>query len=209
MKKLIASLLTVAATLTMTAQNFEGKITYANTWKSKSFMMNDKKLTSLMGDKQEYIVKDGNYKSTPNGTWIQWTMYINKDNKIYSKLLNNETIYFSDAKESEDVILDIKLNKGVTEILGHKCDELVLTCKSGVQKYYFSDDVKVDSKQYINHKFGNWYDVMRMSNAWPLKMIIENDKSSMESVATEIKEMPLDAKLFEIPADAVIKKSPK
>ena len=58
-----------------------------------------------------------------------------QDNKIYNKMGTTETVYWNDASKNEDVVLKSELHKEVITILGYKCDELVLTCKSGTQKY--------------------------------------------------------------------------
>ena len=208
MKNIVIVLLTVMTTLTVVGQNFEGKIAYTNIYKSKKWMMSDEKLNDLMGTKQQYFIKGGDYKSITNGTWIQYTQYINKDNKIYTKLYDNETVYWNDAALQDDQVLKVELNKKAIEILGYKCDEVILTCKSGVQKYYFNSSIAVDSKLFSNHKFGNWFDYLKEANALPLKIIIDSEKFSMESIATEVKEMKLEGKAFELPANCKAKKNP-
>lgn len=204
-------LLIIAATLALTptfAQSFEGKITYQNSIKSKMPTMADEQFNSMMGTKQEYYIKEGNYKSVNNGTFMQWQLYINKDNKLYNKMSNTETILWNDASENADSILSSVVNKDALEILGYKCDELILTCKTGTQKYYYNSKLGVNTKLFINHKYGNWYDYLKRSNALPLKMIIDNQQYTMESVATEIKTVKLDDKEFKLPANAQTEKSP-
>jgi hypothetical protein len=207
MKKIVFILLTTVTALTATGQIFEGKIVYNNTYKSKQWLISDEKLNSLMGTKQYFFVKGGDYKSLTNGTF-QWTEYINKDNKIYIKILDKETIYWSDALKQEDKILKVELHKDATEILGHKCDEIILTTKAGTSKYYFNSITATDSKLFEKHKLGNWYDYLKMANAWPLKIVVDNDKFSLVSIASEIKEMKLDEKSFALPANSPIKKNP-
>jgi hypothetical protein len=121
---------------------------------------------------------------------------------------NSETVFWQDAGVNPDEVISSKLYKGAAEILGYKCDELVLTCKSGIQKYYFNTKLFVDSKLYANHKFGNWYDYLSKANALPLKIIIENPEFTLISVATEIKQSHLDEKIFELPAGVKMEKQP-
>ena len=208
MKKTLISLLALFASLTIFGQTFEGEIIYQNTFKSKTTNLTDQQLSSMIGSKQEYYIKKGNYKSVTNGTFEQWQLYVNADNKLYNKMSNSETIFWNDGSVNADEVLSSVLNKGVTEILGYKCDELILTCKSGIQKYYFNSKLSVDTKLYSNHKYGNWYDYLSKANALPLKTIIDNAQFTMESVATEIKPTQLDDKLFILPDDAKTAKSP-
>ena len=168
----------------------------------------DQQFTTMMGSTQDYFIKSGDYKSVANGSFFQWQLYVNKDNKLYSKMANSETLLWNDGSENKDEIIKTELNKGVTEILGFKCDELILTCKSGTQKYYFNSKLSVDTKLFINHKFGNWYDYLLKANALPLKTIVDNAQFTLESVATEVKETKLDKTLFDLPANVQTTKSP-
>lgn len=208
MRKALVIVLTILSTITVFGQTFEGKIFYANTYKSKNPKMTDQQWTSMMGSTQEYLIKGGDYKSIANGTLVQWQHYINKDNKLYNKMSNSETAFWNDASVQGDEILKAEINKGVTEVLGYKCDEVILTCKSGIQKYYFNSKLSVDTKLFANHKFGNWFDYLSKSNSLPLKSVIETAQFTMESVATEVKPMKLDKKTFELPAGIKTEKNP-
>lgn len=208
MKTILTIALTILTVSTVFGQSFEGKITYQNSFKSKLPNMKDEQFNSMMGTKQEYYIKGGNYKSVTNGTFSQWQLYINTDNKLYNKVSNSETILWNDGSVNDDSIISSKVNKDVIEILGYKCDELVLTCKTGTQKYYFNSKLGVDTKLFADHKYGNWYDYLKQANALPLKMIIDNQQFTMESVSTEVKPMKLDDKEFQLPANAKTGKSP-
>jgi hypothetical protein len=208
MTKTIPFLLATLFAITSFGQTFEGKIVYKNTYKSKMPNVTDDQLTTMMGSTQEYFIKNGDYKSIANGSFFQSQLYVNKDNKLYSKMANSEFLLWNDGATNPDEILKAEVNKGITEILGYKCDELILTCKSGTQKYYFNTKLSVDAKLFVNHKFGNWYDFISKSNSLPLKSIIDNGQFTLESVAIEVKEMKLDKTIFDLPADAKTIKSP-
>ena len=208
MTRTIAFLLATLFAITSFGQTFEGKIVYKNSYKSKMPNVTDEQFTAMMGSTQEYFIKDGDYKSVANGSFFQWQLYINKDNKLYTKMTNSEILLWNDGAANSDEILKGEVNKGVTEILGYKCDELILTCKSGIQKYYFNIKFSVDPKLFINHKFGNWYDFVSKSNSLPLKSIVDNGQFTLESVATEVKESKVDKTLFELPANSKTMKSP-
>jgi hypothetical protein len=181
---------------------------YENSFKSKIPNLSDQQFSAMLGSKQEYYIKKGDYKSVTNGTLAQWQLYINTDNKLYNKMSNSETILWNDGSVNSDEILSSVLSKGVVVVLGYTCDELILVCKSGIQKYYFNSKLAIDAKLYANHKYGNWYDYLLKANALPLKMIIDNTQFTMESVAVEIKPMMLEARMFQLPAAAKTDKSP-
>jgi hypothetical protein len=201
-------LLLCFSSIVSVGQTFEGKITYETTYKSKIPTVTDALFTEMMGKSQEYNLKDGNYRTTSNGTFLQWQLYVNKDNKLYTKFSNSPSILWNDGAVNPDSVLKSELNKGVIDILGYKCDELILICKSGVQKYYFNSKLKIDPKLFENHKFGNWYKYVSQSQAVPLKMILDNAQFSVIIAATAIESQKIDDQLFALPADAKLEKSP-
>jgi hypothetical protein len=201
-------LLLCFSSIVSVGQTFEGKITYETSYKSKIPNVTDALFTEMMGKSQEYNLKDGNYRTTSNGTFLQWQLYVNKENKLYTKFSNSPSILWNDGAVNTDSVLKSELNKGVIDILGYKCDELILTCKSGVQKYYFNSKLKIDPKLFENHKFGNWYKYVSQSQAVPLKMILDNTQFSVIIAATAIQPQKIDDQLFALPADAKLEKSP-
>ena len=207
MKKLLTIAMTVLTT-TVFGQNFQGKIVYQNTYVSKLPNITSEQFTSMMGSTQTYIIKGGDYKSSANGTLLQWQIYINKDNKLYNKMSNSETVLWNDGATNPDEVLKVQVNKGVTEVLGYKCDEVILTCKSGTQKYYFNSKLGVDIKLFAKHLYGNWYDYLKVAKALPLKLVLDNAQFTLTSIAIEVKEMKLDDKEFQLPDNARTAKSP-
>lgn len=200
---LVATLLTIASF----GQSFEGKIIYKNSYKSKLANVTDEQFTSMLGTTQTYFIRNGEYKSETNGTFVQWQLYVNKDNKLYNKMANSENLLWYDGATNSDTVLKTELNRGVTEILGYKCDELILICKSGVQKYYFNSKFSIDPSVYVNHKFGNWYDFVSRTKSLPLKSIVDNAQFTLESVATEVKPLKIEKTFFDLPTDAITMKS--
>src|SRR5688572_13682116 len=160
MTKTITFLIAAFFSLVSFGQNFEGKIVYKNSYTSKMPGLTDEQFTSMMGTTQEYYIKDGDYKSVVNGSLLQWQLYVNKDNKLYTKMSNSETLLWNDALINTDEVLKSEINKETIEILGYKCDELILTCKTGTQKYYFNSKLPVDVKKFENHKFGNFFEFL-------------------------------------------------
>ena len=161
--------------------------------------MTDQQWQSMMGGIQEYSIKNGDYKSATNGTLMQWQLYVNSDNRLYSKMTNNENALWNDGLINIDSISNVTLNKNAIKILGYDCDELIFTCKSGIQKYYFNTSLKVNFTLFENHKFGNWYAFLKESNSLPLKMIVSNAQFTMESIATEVKEMKIKDSELQLP----------
>jgi hypothetical protein len=208
MRKIITLIWITFSALTVFGQNFEGKISYSNTYKSEAIQMTNEQLKAMMGGTQKYYIKDGDYKSVSNGSLLQWQLYVNAENKLYTKMANSEIAFWNDGLINSDAVLKVELNKNVIQILGYDCDELILTCKSGIQKYYFNTSIKVNLALFENHKFGNWYAFLKESKSLPLKMTISNAQFTMESIATEVKEMKLEASDLKLPTDQEVAKNP-
>ncbi len=189
-------------------QSFEGIITYSSKFQGKSIFMSAVQWTDLMGENQEYFIKGGNYKSVGNGTLVEWQLYRSAENNIYTKTSESDSALWNDAYVQADEVLSAEVNKGALEVLGYRCDELILTCKSGVQKYYYHAAFPVDPEVFVNHRLGNWYAFVSRSKALPLKMIIDSENFLVERTAVAIKPLKLDAATFELPAGMKTKKSP-
>jgi hypothetical protein len=207
MKKLLTFALTVLIA-TVFGQNFQGRIVYQNTYVSKLPNVTSEQFTSMMGSTQTYIIKGGDYKSSANGTFFQWQLYINKDNKLFNKMSNSETVLWNDGATNSDEVLKVEVNKNVTEVLGYKCDEVILTCKSGTQKYYFNSKIGVDISLFTGHLYGNWYDYLKVAKALSLKSVIDNAQFTLTCLATEVTELKLDDKEFQLPENVKTAKSP-
>lgn len=208
MKKTLLILTFFLTTLTVFAQDFEGKIFYSSTYKSNNPQMTDQQWSSMLGSTQEYSIKGTNYKTIANGSLLQWQLYLGKDNKSYTKMASSEVVYWKDASIQDDEVLKAEIHKNATEILGYKCDELILTCKSGVQKYYFNAKIAVNPNSFSKHKFGNWSDYLSKSNALPLKLVIETAQFTIESTATAVEPMQINSIDFELPTGIKTAKSP-
>ncbi len=60
------------------------------------------------------------------GTFMQWQLYVQKENKLYTKLSTTSAIYWDDAGENDDPIIKVEVNKKVATIFGYECDEVVI-----------------------------------------------------------------------------------
>jgi len=156
MKYFFILVLALTFTATACAQPFEGRVIYQNAYKSRLPNISDAQFTEMMGAKQEYFIKGGNYKSVSNGTSFNWQLDINRDNKLYNKLVHSETILWDDGGKVKEPVLEVVHKKDVVEVLGYRCDELTLKSKNQTETYYFSSKLGVYASLYSKHLFGNW-----------------------------------------------------
>ncbi|TDX00295.1 hypothetical protein [Dinghuibacter silviterrae] len=209
MKPFYLLLAALLAPLPFYAQSFEGEIVYQVTFQSKLPNVSNDRLTNAMGDRSEYYVQNGNYKNVCNGTIFQWQLYRHDENRIYNKMAKANAVLWIDAATNQDTVYNASLVFNAATILGYSCDEVILACKSGVQRYFFSPKLGVDSRLFIRHRFGNYYAFVSKSNALPLKYVIDNDQLVMEGTAVLVKPGPLDPAIFTLPPGAMLSPMPQ
>lgn len=167
----------------------------------------DEQLGIMIGTKQEYFIKDGNYKSFLNGQSITMQLYDFETNRIYNRKSKSDTLYWFDASTNTDEVISFKIKKNAGKILGNQCDAIIMKTKTGTTIIFYSSRYKVDSKVYENHRYSNWAFYVGKTNALPLKIVIETNTFKMESTAIEIKSLDLGTNYFNIDPKTPIKKS--
>lgn len=207
MKKLITTLALFTSLISL-AQTFEGEIIYSNIVKSKIPQITNEQWMQMVGSIQHFFIKGNHYKSVSNGNMMQWQMYDPISNKLYNKMGNSEVLLWTDASVKNEEILSSSIKPHAATILGYDCDELTLTCKSGIQKYYYSTKLAADCNLYEKHLYANWYDFLKLAKAMSLKSIIETPQFTLEQVATEVIPKKLEDSFFVLPEGVKSTKSP-
>ena len=155
MKKILTLLVFHCIILSAFAQkSFEGAVIYSIDFISNNPKISSKQFRDLFGGTMHYYMKGSNYKSTFNGTFNQWEIYIDKARKIYRKTASKDTAFWHDVTLNHDTIYNISFKKNDTSILGYQCNKLTFICNGGIQIYYYSSRFFVDPKLYINHQEG-------------------------------------------------------
>lgn len=206
--KIIITTFAIFTSFLNIAQIFEGEIIYSNTIKSKIQQVTNEQWGAMMGSKQFFYIKGNHYKSESNGSMIQWQMYDPNSNKLYNKMSNSDVLLWNDASVRNEEIISSNIKPHAATILGYDCDELTFTCKSGIQKYYYSSKLAADCNLYEKHVYGNWYDFLKLAKSMSLKSIIENSQFILEQEAIEIIPKKLEDSFFTLPANVKSTKSP-
>lgn len=181
------------------AQSFEGKISYANSYKSKSPQMKDEQLTTMMGTIQDYFIKGGDYKSILNGSFVKEQRYNSSENKGYTLTANSDLNYWEDYSKNKDVVTSSEVEKGKETVMGVLCDVLIVYTPKSKTAYYYSSKYGVNPALFKQHVYGNWYYLMSKTNALPLKTVYQSEQFTLTSTAISITPMKLEAKVFEAP----------
>lgn len=180
------------------SQDFEGMLVYSVNYESKSSDVASDQLNSLMGTKQWYAIKGGNYKSVFNGNFIKLQIYRNDENRIYNLTAKSDTLYYEDYSENKDKALSYEIKKNQDTIMGIPCDLIIVKAEKSKTSYYFNSSYKVNPELFKGHNYGNWYYMVSKTKALPLKTVMETEQFIMTSIATEVKPMQLKDNVFEI-----------
>ena len=86
MKRLII-IVFLLSSISLASQNFEGILVNSINYESKDSSVSSEQLNSLLGTKQFYAIKEGNYKSVFNGLFIKLQIY-----KIIEKELSKNML---------------------------------------------------------------------------------------------------------------------
>lgn len=190
------------------SQSFKGVIRYTNRYQSHIGQVSDEEWGRMMGTEQIYYQEEGYYKSELNGNMLQWQIYRPDENKVYTQFAGTGAVLWNDAAANTDSILKWEITPDKAVILGYSCHELVLTCRSGMQRYYFAPSLATDPALFAGHAMANWAAVMSLCKAVPLKLVIENNQFTLTSVAVNVERKDPDDALFRLPDNASVQKSP-
>lgn len=204
----LLSLISLLLTQIIYAQSFEGEIVYQNTYRSKAAGFSDQQVQSMLGTQEQYYLRGGDYRIVMNGSVISSYYYLSKENKIYTEFQDGDRMYWNDAAVNNDSVLSFEVKKNAIKLLTYDCDELILHTRKGTQIYDYSSQLRIDPALFVNHKFGNWYDFLKVAKAVPLRMVVEQDQVIIISEVVTVKPVKLNDNLFVLPAVSEIVKSP-
>jgi hypothetical protein len=177
---------------------FEGLITYSIDYESKTTNVSSNQFDELMGTKQYYAIKKGNYKSVFNGSFIKLQIYRNDENRNYSLTAKSDTLYYENYSINKDKALSYEIKKNQDTIMGIPCDLIIVKAEKSTTSFYFNSDYKINSELFKQHNYSNWYYIISKTKALPLKTVTETEQFIMTSVAIEITPMKLNDNVFEI-----------
>jgi hypothetical protein len=202
MKKIPALL--VLACLCIHAQgqkkDFEGRLTYKVTVRSKSKEADDKffkLLYAANGDKQVVAIKNGMIKQSL-GLYEAW--YIGKSKRVYLKFRNIDTLFYRDYSDDTARVTDIVKSDSAASLQGYPCKSILLKKQPGTAFFLYTDALQ----QNIEYEKDNTLDNMNVlireiggatwlycKNDYPWAIVTDScllvDKS------------PVDDQLFDLP----------
>lgn len=180
------------------AQYFEGKVIYRNVVTSKTPGLSDSVLSAMIGNEETYFIKGGFYESLTNGAGFSMQLYDHRNNRMYFKKPDVDTLYWLDAGKSSETPISYETREDAETVLGKRCDALVVETESGTTVFYYSRRYKIDAPMFQKHLYGGWAFYVSKAGCLPLKTVIDNDKFHLETTATEVLELELKPGFFDL-----------
>lgn len=184
---------------------FEGKIVLENEFIIKVDKAEIRDLKKLYGSRTEFFLKEGNILERYDGGEVLESWYLMRENKLYEKKHNPDTLYWSDCGLPGQKILKIEINPKKEKILGIECDELITYYGHKKTFYYFnSDTLGINPDWYKKFTITNKNISSLRMKAACLKYKIEYADFIITGTATSISHQNLNDDLFAIPEHKIL-----
>lgn len=188
------------------AKNFEGVIYSTAFYSSKIDSLNATELFGQERSEDVLYIKDGYYKAISTTDFMSYSLWRYDDTLVYFLNAQSKDTLWTDRTDSHPgYISKYEIIKNADTILNYACDALIVENDYGhTLTYYYSTQLSLDPEYYVNVKNSAKYDILKLMKSVYLKLKIESNYGTMESVPTRIEQKKLDDKTFELPKHSVM-----
>ncbi|ATL49346.1 hypothetical protein COR50_20395 [Chitinophaga caeni] len=182
------------------AQDFTGKIVYANTYYSKVDDMTDAQYSTLFGSKTQFYIKNGNIKESFNGIALRMQVFRSDSNKLFFYKANTDYPLSIKPVNDKDSMMKVIIGEDADTInvLGKRCHKVIIESNNGKVTYYFNNDIQIDPSYFRDYKLNSFDIFTQMTHSLPLKIVLETSEYTKESTAIEMTPLSLQDEFFEI-----------
>ncbi len=199
MKESFVFVLVLLAPVNTKAQ-FSGRITYEDSYRSKTPRISGSDFEKFAGTKREFYIQGPFYKTVHNGELKSVMLYRGDENKIYRYNEVPDTIIWMDAsRDTLSRISEPTVENSSEVILGLKCKKITVKSKLGTTTYFFSNTYSINPNDFKNHHLEYWDFYTSTAKSVPLKIIFEGEEIGFTSTAVKVESMKLETSVFKIP----------
>lgn len=184
----------------MSAQhkNFEGFIVYRTEVKSKSEIVSDRAMKNLlaMGNQSTVFIKEGNYKQILGPLT---SYYISKDQKVYNKFNNIDTLYYIDYSSDSSVVTKILKSNEKMSISGFDCKSLTIESNNASHKYFYAPSLYLDPEYDKYNALGNYNVYLKETSSVYLSYVLETKDYVVSTTGIKVKQTSVADSVFELP----------
>ena len=204
-KYFLLCIITIANLTIMGQVYFEGKVIYKFEFSSDFIKEPTKFLTPIAGTGSTLYFKQGNYRHDYESGIMQFDIYIKKENRIYEKRRNSDTIFWKDCSKPGDKILDTLFSPKTKTVLGIICDQFAIQYKENSEVHYYNaDSIYINPDWFKNFKLNEEYLIDLREKSIYLKNEVSTQYFKLIETATNIIRQSVDSEKFIIPKNVIL-----
>jgi gamma-glutamylcyclotransferase (GGCT)/AIG2-like uncharacterized protein YtfP len=202
----LLSFLLLLASFKENEKYFTGKLVYQYQFTDLTGNDITDKVAPYVGKEQHYFINEQNYKAyDEQENMVQ--LYHSSTNTYYAvdKTKRAQKIDASTLTSQKYTVKTLEIKETVA---GYECKAMEVETDNGSIIYYYSPQIRVDSKVFSKHNYGEWNKYLEASNgALPLKYVMTNPKQGFVWIATvkQVEKLSLKAQDFELPKEVQVK----
>ncbi|MDO1500334.1 hypothetical protein Q2T40_09350 [Winogradskyella maritima] len=209
MRTVTIALILMISSCYVHAQYFSGIIEYKVEIVPKSQSVNlDSIFETKKGEISKYYITSNYYKAEyyKDGKKTYSYTFDDLSKRMYDEYIDLPYITYRDSRKANYQYYGSKIHADSTiSILGRSCYMVSYDSEYGKSKNYYSEDIKVDYKNFENHKVGNWYEKLKQVNgAIMMKSITEYEDYFETREAVKITPVKLSKKDFDVDSDKIL-----
>lgn len=200
LKAIPFTLIVISVCLKVSAQqkSFEGYVVYLTEVKSKSEIISDHAMKNLLalGNQSTVFFKQGNYKQIFGPVT---SYYITKDQKVYNKFTNIDTLYYIDYSSDTSVIKKISRSNEKRYIAGFDCKSLTIESNEATHKYFYAPSLYLDPEYDKNNAMDKYNVYIKETSSVYLGYSLETETYLVSGTGIRVNQAPVADSVFELP----------
>lgn len=200
MNRIIALVVLIFLSYNVIAQqkDFEGVMVYRVAVQSKSEFISDRVLKTLLavGNDVTIWLKHGNYRQISG---ISDIYFICKDQKVYFKFKNLDTLYYLDYNSDTTVVTKVSKSNEKKNIAGYDCSLLTVKSPDITRQYYYSPSLYMDPEYDRNNTIGRYDAFAKETSSLYLEFIEDAKGYTASQTCTKVRPTAIPDSVFELP----------
>jgi len=201
MKKIAAITILLFSCSTLIAQpkEFEGVLYYKTTVKSKSPLISDQAMKTLMaaGNQTTVWIKQGNYHQSSG---FMESYFITKDQREYYKFKGLDTLYYVEYGSDSTEVTNVSKPAEKRTFAGLECNTLVVTAGETTRKYFYSPTLYMNPEYDKNNTLARFDVFAKETSSLYLGLEEEGKSYSLSETCTRVETTAVSDDVFKLPA---------
>lgn len=200
MKKItsLSILLLSLSTLMAQSKDFEGVLYYKTTVKSKSPLISDQAMKTLLaaGNQTTVWIKQGNYRQSSG---FAESYFITRDQREYYKFRGLDTLYYVEYNSDTSAVTNVSKPDEKRTIAGLECKTLIVASHETTRKYFYSPTLYMNPEYDKNNTLSRFDVFAKETSSLYLGLEEENKSYSLTETCTRVETTTVSDDMFKLP----------